>query len=42
MPSEAKESYVDKTQYGKEIYLRKMERLYYRIRLNKMQDWWKP
>lgn len=42
LPSEAKELEVDKAVYGRQIYLRKMERLYYRIRLNKMQDWWEP
>ena len=26
--------------YGKKIYVRKMERLYYRIRLYKMREWW--
>ena len=42
LPSETKELEVDKAVYGREIYVRKMERLYYRIRLNKMQDWWEP
>ena len=28
--------------YGRKIYVRKMERLYYKIRLYKMQDWWEP
>ena len=42
LPSETKELEVDKDVYGREIYVRKMERLYYRIRLNKMQDWWEP
>ena len=42
LPSEAKELEVDKTLYGRQIYVRKMERLYYRIRLNKMQNWWEP
>ena len=30
----------DKIYYGKKIYVRKMERLYYRIRLYKMREWW--
>jgi hypothetical protein len=42
LPSEAKEFDVDKAFYGRKIYLRKAERLYYSIRLNKMQDWWEP
>ena len=42
LPSEAKEFDVDKAFYGRKIYLRKAERLYYLIRLNKMQDWWEP
>ena len=32
----------DKAFYGRKIYLRKAERLYYSIRLNKMHDWWEP
>lgn len=31
---------LDKAYYGRKIYVRKMERLYYRIRLCKMRDWW--
>ena len=31
----------DKLYYGKKIYVRKMERLYYKIRLCKMREWWK-
>ena len=42
LPSEAKEGEPDKAFYGRQIYLRKAERLYYSIRLNKMQDWWEP
>lgn len=42
LPSEAEEHDVDKAFYGRKIYLRKAERLYYQIRLNKMQDWWEP
>lgn len=30
----------DKFFYGRKIYVRKMERLYYRIRLYKMREWW--
>lgn len=30
----------DKIYYGKKIYVRKMERLYYRIRIYKMREWW--
>lgn len=41
LPSEA-EVPDDKAFYGRQIYLRKAERLYYHIRLNKMQDWWEP
>lgn len=41
-PSQAEEPKVDKTLYGRQIYLRKMERLYYRVRLNKIHDWWEP
>ena len=42
LPSEAEEHDVDKAFYGRKIYLRKAERLYYSIRLNKMHDWWEP
>ena len=42
MPSEKKEWETDKAWYGRKIYVRKMERLYYKIRLYKMQDWWEP
>lgn len=42
LPSEAKEFDVDKAFYGRKIYRRKAERLYYSIRLNKRQDWWEP
>lgn len=30
----------DRLFYGHKIYVRKMERLYYRIRLYKMREWW--
>ena len=40
MPSEEKDCLLDKLYYGKKIYVRKMERLYYRIRLYKLRDWW--
>lgn len=26
--------------YGRDIYIRKMERLYYRIRLHKLREWY--
>lgn len=42
MDTEAKGHDMDKAFYGRKIYLRKAERLYYQIRLNKMQDWWEP
>ena len=31
---------LDKAYYGRKIYVRKMERLYYLIRLYKMREWW--
>ena len=31
---------LDKVFYGRKIYVRKMERLYYKIRLRKMREWW--
>lgn len=34
------EIYPDKVFYGRWLYVRKMERLYYRIRLYKMREWW--
>lgn len=40
MPGEEEDSLLDKLYYGKKIYARKMERLYYRIRLYKMREWW--
>lgn len=41
LPGERKDEYCfDKAFYGRQIYVRKMERLYYRIRLNKMREWW--
>lgn len=39
-PSDEKDDLPDKLYYGKKIYVRKMERLYYRIRLYKMREWW--
>lgn len=39
LPSEAGESVLDKAYYGRQIYVRKAERLYYQIRLNKIRDW---
>ena len=30
----------DKLFYGRKVYVRKMERLYYRIRLYKLREWW--
>lgn len=42
MPSETKEFEESKAFYGRQIYVRKMERLYYHIRLNKIHDWWEP
>lgn len=42
LPSETGESGLDKTYYGREIYVRKAERLYYQIRLNKIHHWWEP
>lgn len=32
--------YPDKIYFGTRLYVRKMERLYYRIRLYKMREWW--
>ena len=40
MPGEEEDDLPDKLYYGKKICVRKMERLYYRIRLYKMRDWW--
>lgn len=34
------EIYPDKIYFGTRLYVRKMERLYYRIRLYKMREWW--
>lgn len=42
MPSGRNKHKPDKIFYGRKIYVRKMERLYYKIRLYKMQDWWEP
>lgn len=39
-PSDEEDGLPDKLYYGKKIYVRKMERLYYRIRLYKMREWW--
>lgn len=33
-------TFDDKRCIGREIYVRKMERLYYKIRLFKMREWW--
>ena len=33
-------TFDDKRYIGREIYVRKMERLYYKIRLYKMRQWW--
>lgn len=30
----------DKLYYGRKLYARKMERLYYHIRLHSLRDWW--
>ena len=38
--SDEEDGLPDKVYYGKKIYVRKMERLYYRIRLYKMREWW--
>ena len=35
-----RETFLDKADYGRKIYVRKMERLYYRIRLYNMRAWW--
>ena len=40
MPGEEEDDLPDKLYDGKKICVRKMERLYYRIRLYKMRDWW--
>ena len=40
MTDEEESGLPDKIYYGKKIYVRKMERLYYRIRLYKMREWW--
>ena len=39
-PSDEEDGRPDKYYYGEKIYVRKMERLYYRIRLYKMREWW--
>ena len=39
LPSEAGESVLDKAYYGRQIYVRKAERLYYQIRMNKIREW---
>ena len=39
-PSDEEDGLPDKYYYGEKIYVRKMERLYYRIRLYKMREWW--
>ena len=38
-PGEEADTLPDKLYYGKKIYVRKMERLYYKIRLYKMREW---
>lgn len=40
MPGENEDEWGNKAYYGRQIYVRKMERLYYRIRLYNMRDWW--
>lgn len=40
MSDEEEDNLPEKLYYGKKIYVRKMERLYYRIRLYKMREWW--
>ena len=40
MTDEEESGLPDKIYYGKKIYVRKMERLYYRIRLYKLREWW--
>lgn len=40
MPGEEEDDLPDKLYYGMKIYVRKMEQLYYRIRLYKMREWW--
>ena len=40
MSTDEKDNPLDKFYYGKKIYVRKMERLYYWIRLYKMREWW--
>lgn len=40
VPSDEEDDLPDKLYYGKKIYVRKMERLYYQIRLYKMREWW--
>ena len=42
LPSETGASGPDKAYYGRQIYVRKAERLYYQIRLNRIRDWWEP
>lgn len=39
VPSDEEDGLPDKFFYGKKIYVRKMERLYYLIRLYKMREW---
>lgn len=39
-PGEEADTLPDKLYYGKKIYVRKMERLYYKIRLYKIREWW--
>lgn len=37
---ETDDDFSYKSFYGRKIYVRKMERLYYKIRLYKMREWW--
>lgn len=39
-PDEEEYGLSDRLYYGRRIYVRKMEQLYYRIRLYKMREWW--
>ena len=40
IPNDEEDILPDKLFYGRKIYVRKMERLYYQIRLYQMRDWW--
>lgn len=39
-PNDEENGLPDRLYYGKKIYVRKMDRLYYRIRFYKMREWW--